>query len=95
MADITASELLAKTTIGSVYPCNTGEPHVWSAWEYHTLPSQAKGVEHSFQTRICEVCFLQERLDLGFVASAHIEENSPAAPTAGPGGSVIPFKKGQ
>lgn len=97
MADITASELLAKTTIGSVYPCNTGEAHVWGAWEYNTLPSNMQGVEHSYQTRMCQQCFLVERLDLGFVAAKQAENTAPPATTTNgprPGATIIPFKKG-
>jgi len=96
--DGTASQQtkLREITMGEVFPCNTGDPHVWGPWEYNTVRSQMSGVEHSFITRTCQECMLIERLELGFVASVDLPETSPGTTTTdGTGGKVIPFNRGQ
>ena len=91
MAEMMASELLAKTTIGSVYTCNTGNAHVWGQWEFNTVPSSVKGVEHAYQARICQECGLTERLELGYIAAKDSNEQTPT--TTGNNGPVVQFPK--
>ena len=80
MADVTASKLLQQNTAGEMFPCNTGDPHDWLQWEYNTVPSNLKGVEHSFITRMCAQCHLIERLDLGYVPVPVDAEPAPTQP---------------
>lgn len=79
-------------TFGSVYLCLENKPeHNWNAWEYDQVPSNIKGVDHSFITRSCEDCRLVERLELGFVRA--MVEPSDKDPAIGATGNVVQFGK--